>query len=240
LAADSHFVALFDVDGTLITTDGASPHSRAFKAAFRRVYGSDCVFSVGMHGMTDLQIFMLLAREMKLGDGHPRKLAEDACRCMVEQYRIPDDSDGSYVALAGVKEAIETLRSRGVTLGLVTGNVPEIAADKLVSVGLADYFPFGAFGSEGESRNALPPIAVARAERLIGDKVNPRNVFVIGDTPRDVTCALANGYRAIAVGTGHIPMDDLRKTGADLVLPDLSNIAPILRLMEKPEAPVGR
>ena len=120
----SHVVALFDIDGTLVRTEGASPHSRAFKAAFRRVYGKECSFTVGMHGMTDLQIFTMLASDLQLDDGRHKELATEACRYMAEIYRVRDEADGRYVALPGVRETLETLRGRGVVLGLVTGTCP--------------------------------------------------------------------------------------------------------------------
>lgn len=235
MPSDSHVVALFDIDGTLVRTEGASPHSRAFKAAFRRVYGKECSFTVGMHGMTDLQIFTMLASDLQLDDGRHKELAMEACRYMAEIYRVRDEADGRYVALPGVRETLETLRGRGVVLGLVTGNVPEIAQDKLLAVGLAGFFSFGAFGSEGDERTVLPPLAVSRAERLTGARVDPRLVFVVGDTPRDVACALDNGYRAVAVATGHVPPQELLKAGAELVLPDLTDAGPLLRLMESAE-----
>lgn len=235
---NSRFVALFDIDGTLVRTEGASPHSRAFKAAFRHVYGTDCNFSVGMHGMTDLQIFTILSSELHVGDGRHRELAVEACRSMVEVYRVKDETDGRYVMLPGVRETLEALRNRGVVLGLVTGNVPEIANDKLAAVGLADFFSFGAFGSEGDDRRVLPPLAASRAEALMGAKVDSRHVFVVGDTPRDVACALDNGYRAVAVATGHIPLEELLKSGAELVLPDLTDAGPLLHLMESTSQPL--
>ena len=224
-------VALFDVDGTLVRTEGPSRHSRAFKAAFKRVYGTDCSFAAGMHGMTDLQIFGVLARDLGASDGRPEDLALEACQQMIELYAVRDEADGTYVELPGVRAFLERLRESGVALGLITGNVPEIARDKLETTDLEHFFAFGSFGSEGDERRILPPLAVARAERILGGKVDPRNVFVIGDTPRDVEAALSNGYRAIGVATGFVSVEELGKTGADLVVPDLADPAPILHLM---------
>ena len=224
-------VALFDVDGTLIRTEGPSRHSRALKAAFQRVYGAPCVFTQGMHGMTDTQIYIAMAREMGIEDGRLAQMARDACSSMVELYQLREEADGSYYALPGVEELLDDLERRGVVLGLVTGNVPEIAYDKLADVGLDRYFPFGAFGNDAEDRTGLPPLAVRRAEELVGRPVDRGRVFVIGDTGRDVACALDNGLRAVAVGTGSVPLEELRATGAELVLPDLSDPEPLLRLM---------
>ncbi len=226
-------VVLFDVDGTLIRTEGRSRHSRAFHAAFLQVYGIECHFTSNMHGMTDLQIYMALARELAHADGRARTLAEEACRRMVEIYQTPDETDGHYVALPGAPEALEILSRRSVLLGLVTGNAPEIAQDKLSAVQLDRFFSFGAYGTEGEVRSALPPIAVVRAEAAAGRPVDRNRVFIVGDTPRDVACALDNGCRAVAVATGSFTVEQLKVVGAELVLPNLLEIEPLLRLMEE-------
>jgi len=225
-------VVLFDVDGTLVRTEGRSRHSRAFKTAFRELFGCECSFTSEMHGMTDLQIFMTLARELPGVDGRCRALAEVACRRMVEIYREPDPEDGHYVLLPGVPEALQRLSSSEAILGLLTGNVPEIALDKLTSVRADRFFSFGAYGSEAEERSALPPIAMARAAAIAGGQVDPRRVFIVGDTPRDVACALDNGCRAVAVATGFFTADDLCSAGAELVLPNLLEIDPLLKLLE--------
>jgi phosphoglycolate phosphatase len=225
-------VALFDVDGTLIRTEGKSRHSRAFLGAFRRVHGVDCSFEKEMHGMTDRQIFRELAIGLGIEDGRLDNVTDEACRVMLELYRVADEMDGRYLALPGAVEAVETLLRRGVTLGLVTGNDPEIARDKLTAARLAHYFPFGAFGTEADDRTALPPLAIARAEAHLGREVSRRGVFIIGDTHRDVACAVENGCRAIAVTTGHVSADRLEAAGAELILPGLEDIDPLLRLME--------
>src|SRR5512133_2077381 len=113
---------------------------------------------------------------------------------MVEIYSSRDETDGTYVELPGVRTLLEMLREMGVLLGLITGNVPEIARDKLETTRLEEFFSFGAFGSEGDERRVLPPLAVSRAEAIAGTSLDPRRVFVIGDTPRDVDAAVLNGY----------------------------------------------
>jgi phosphoglycolate phosphatase len=192
----------------------------------------DCRFEKEMHGMTDRQIFRELALGIGIEDGRLNSLTDEACRVMLELYRVADESDGRYVALPGAVEALETLLERGVTLGLLTGNAPEIAHDKLSMAGLAHYFEFGAFGTEADDRTALPPLAIERAESHIGRTVSRRGVFVIGDTHRDVACALDNGCRAVGVVTGHVTVDRLEEAGAELILPSLEEIGPLLRLME--------
>ena len=94
---------------------------------------------------------------------------------------------------------------------LVTGNFERIARLKLARAGIGDWFPEGqgAFGSDAEDRELLPPIARARA----GDWPRERTV-VIGDTPRDIACARADGLRVIAVATGPFAVEALADADA--------------------------
>jgi phosphoglycolate phosphatase-like HAD superfamily hydrolase len=54
---------------------------------------------------------------------------------------------------------------------------------------------------------------------------------VIGDTPFDVTAALAAGARAVGVATGSHPAAELRAAGAHAVLPDLTDTDAVLKAL---------
>ena len=73
-----------------------------------------------------------------------------------------------------------------------------------------------------------------RAERGIGP-FSPRDVFVIGDTPYDVACALSGGAVAVGVTTGPYDRAALEGAGADVVLPDLSDTGALLARRAKGE-----
>jgi phosphoglycolate phosphatase len=94
--------------------------------------------------------------------------------------------------------------------------------------GLGRHFPSGqgGFGSDSEDRAALPGIARKRAGH---DGVSyPRaRTIVIGDTPRDIACARADGVRCFAVATGPHGAADL--DGADGVA---ENAAQLRELIE--------
>jgi phosphoglycolate phosphatase-like HAD superfamily hydrolase len=49
---------------------------------------------------------------------------------------------------------------------------------------------------------------------------------VIGDTPRDIACARADGLRCLAVSTGPFGADEL--VGADAVVRDASELRGVL------------
>ena len=114
-----------------------------------------------------------------------------------------------------------------VRLALVTGNFEPIARLKLRAAGIGAYFASGqgGFGSDHEDRTELPAIARRRAGN--GDGPWPRErTLVIGDTPRDIACARADGVRVAAVATGPFRPDDLRD--ADVVVPDARGLRPVL------------
>ncbi len=97
---------------------------------------------------------------------------------------------------------------------------------KLARAGIGSFFEEGqgGFGSDAEAREELPPLARARA----GDWPRERTV-VIGDTPRDIACARADGLRVVAVTTGPFTADALAE--ADHVAngaADLTELLPTL------------
>jgi phosphoglycolate phosphatase-like HAD superfamily hydrolase len=121
-------------------------------------------------------------------------------------------------------------READVIVGLVTGNIERGAALKMSSAGLSG-FRLGAFGSDCERREGLPPIAVERARTLFGITFRGQDILVIGDTPADVRCGQALGVHAVAVATGSHPADQLMAAGAHTVFQDLSDTEQVLRVL---------
>jgi phosphoglycolate phosphatase-like HAD superfamily hydrolase len=115
-----------------------------------------------------------------------------------------------------------------VTLSLVTGNYEPVARLKLARAGLGGSFApgQGALGSDAEDRAALPHLARRRAGA--GGVPHPREqTIVIGDTPRDIACAKADGLRCIAVASGPFAASEL--SGADHVVADAGELGEFLR-----------
>ncbi|MCL2394209.1 MAG: HAD hydrolase-like protein, partial [Acidimicrobiaceae bacterium] len=77
----------------------------------------------------------------------------------------------------------------------------------------------------------LVPIAMRRAAELRDARCRPDQVWVIGDTPRDLACARAAGARCLLVGTGKTPADQLATLGADAVLDDLSDTDTVAKIL---------
>jgi len=217
-------LVLFDIDGTLLSSDGAG--RRAMEGALSRVFGSTGDASYRYDGKTDMQI----VRELMRGQGHADDAIDARLPDVVSHYltRLRDElaTGARHVRrLPGVAELLDALeRRRDVVLGLLTGNVAEGAAAKLGAAGIdIARFRVNAFGSDHEHRPRLPEIAQRRAQESLGVSLEGHAIVVIGDTPADIDCARSVGARTIAVATGRYSVDELAKHAPSAVFEDLSD-----------------
>jgi phosphoglycolate phosphatase-like HAD superfamily hydrolase len=211
-------VVLFDVDETLVHTGGSG--GRSWKAAFQDLYGIPA--DIGSHtsaGETDPAVARetfvgVLGRDPtddeldKLYGRYLLHLAEDIM--VAEQYRV----------LPGAEQTLVNLGQAGVMLGLVSGAMEGAARTKLVPANLNRFFIFGAYGSDSPDRAELTGIAIEKATRL-HRALTPSQVFVVGDTPRDIDAAKASGAVSVGVATGKYSVDELKAAGGDHVLASL-------------------
>jgi phosphoglycolate phosphatase-like HAD superfamily hydrolase len=212
---------LFDIDGTLMLK-ASQAHAEAIHAALRRVHGLQEIPAgrIEAAGRTDDAI----ARSILTLAGVPADRIDArapdvrALACAEYARRCPDDLS-AHVA-PGVPDVLEALAARDdLVLSLVTGNLECVARRKLERAGLGRFFApgQGAFGSDSEDRSDLPEIARRRAGAAGDGRPYPREqTVVIGDTPRDIACARADGVHVIAVATGPFGADAL--AGADAVV----------------------
>jgi phosphoglycolate phosphatase len=212
---------LFDIDGTLVA-GATDAHRDALHAALLEVHGVDAraePSTLSPAGRTDGEIARLLL--LNAGVSAERiddraQAVRDAC-CRVYPELCPEDL--SRFVVPGIPELLEWLAGRdGVKLSLLTGNYEPVARIKLArAAGIGRFFARGqgAFGSDDEDRAALPAIARRRAG-VRGAPYSREHTIVIGDTPRDIACARADGVRCVAVATGPYTVDEL--SGADAVV----------------------
>lgn len=223
-------VILFDIDGTLIDSGGAS--RKSLNKVFQRMFGvKDAFASIIMAGKTDIQIIKegLSVNGLGAGCGMVSSIVAE----YVRNLGIEIDNDERH-AKPGVFELLNALEEKGLCLlGLLTGNIEEGARIKLGAFGLNRYFPTGAYGSDHEDRQSLLPIAIERFRKLIGTDIRYTDCTVIGDTPEDIKCAKHFGARAVAVSTGRYSYESLLCEDADLVFRDLSEALPLIHLFSR-------
>lgn len=216
-------LVLFDIDGTLLWTDGAG--RRAVHRALHEVYGFLPPDGHEFDGKTDPQIVReLMSLAGCAADRVEAHLPRALARYVDELRGELGAADQHGNVYPGIHVLLDRLEMRDdVMLGLLTGNVREGAAAKLAAVGLeASRFCVGAFGSDHADRPELPAIARARAEAVLGHALDGRDVVVIGDTPADMRCGRGIGARAIGVATGRYTTEQLTAAGPGVVFADLS------------------
>lgn len=223
-------LVLFDLDGTLLWTDGAG--RRAIHAALTEVFGGTGPADYWFDGKTDPQIVRDLMRLAGHGDAHIDSLMERLLDRYVEHLE-QELADPRYEPrlCAGVEPLLDALDAHDdIVLGLLTGNVAPGAAAKLRAVGIDPArFRVGAFGSDDEHRTALPTVARRRMEERFGSSTKPGQMVVIGDTPADIDCGRNAGARTVGVATGRYSRSELEAHGAHIVLADFRDTAVALR-----------
>jgi phosphoglycolate phosphatase len=216
---------LFDIDGTLISTGGAG--ARSWRYAFDELYGIPAdIGEFTDAGMTDPTVARLTFKAAVGHDPTPRELAT-----VMAAYldRIPYEVEHSekYRVLDGADELLRRLgREKGVLLGITSGAVEAAAHIKLSRAGFNRYFPFGGYGSDSPDRIELTERALERGALLLGEALDPKQVLVVGDTPKDLDAAHGAGCVAVGVATGHYTREQLEEAGADVVLDSLRDPFP--------------
>lgn len=218
---------LFDIDGTLINTGGAG--GAALTACFCEEFEIDEPARVAFSGRTDRAIATNLFSEHEIED------TEENWQRLREGYlaRLGDELPlrPGHV-LPGVAALLESVRQLDhVAVGLLTGNVLIGAKIKLDYYDLFSHFSFGGYGDIHRDRDDVARMAVEAARVHLGSRFREDQVWVIGDTPHDITCARAVHARVLAVATGIHPSDELAAALPDELCDDLGDTERIRRVL---------
>lgn len=226
---------LFDIDGTMLSTDGAG--MQAMRHTAEAMFGPTFSFDgVDPGGGLDPWIFAEAARRSGVLD------AEDQVPCFRDRYLAELERQlavrrGHIRIMPGILELIDHLHA-GVAaganhvLGMLTGNFTGAVPLKMAAIGVdLQRFSVTAFGDEAPTRPDLVALAMRRYTQRTGIAPRPGRVIIIGDTPRDVHCAHAHGCVAFAVATGKYTREDLVAAGADHVVEDLADPDLLLSLL---------
>jgi phosphoglycolate phosphatase len=218
---------LFDIDGTLISTGGAS--DRAWKRAFKELHGVDVdVPAVTGKGVPDPEVGRIVF-EKKIGRQPTGEEADALMRRRLDYLPEEVETSPGFVVKDGVVELLDKLIDDGIMLGLTTGNVEEAAHIKLSRANLNRYFSFGGYGSDSPDRVELTKKALERGELVSGDTLDRDRCFSCGDTPRDVEAGHGAGIRVVGVATGEFTVEELLEAGADAAIRSFREGLPLLQ-----------
>ncbi len=221
-------LVLFDLDGTLVTTGGAGCIALAKGAA--KLYGKMPQFEHALiSGRTDLDNFTIIYGLLHKGKKPSAAEVKKMEKAYVEQ--LPQEVHAlvrahKYHLIAGVEKLIKAIaKEKDMVLALGTGNVEKGAYIKLEPSGLGKYFTLGGFGTDGHTREEMLKAAVKRAEKKFKTTFTPDQVYVIGDTHRDICAAKNCGFHnAVVTGSGLGDLQKIQRAAAELEDKDFTDL----------------
>ena len=218
------YVALFDIDSTLLRTRGAG--RAAFAETFRAEFDIERFEgAISFAGRSDRAIVREILAQHGIED------EPDTWQRFLQGYlqrlrRTLAARRGGL--LPGVLPLLQAIRERGdIAMGIVTGNVAVGARLKLEHYGIDSFFDFGGYGDHHIDRGGIAADALNAADGFLRTahrlSAVPALTTVIGDTPEDVRCARAIAARAVAVATGDSSVTELSATAPDRTFADLTD-----------------
>ncbi|MDT8325411.1 MAG: HAD hydrolase-like protein [Bacteroidota bacterium] len=214
---------LFDIDGTLISTNGIA--RTAFAEAIEETLQRECAaHGYDFAGKTDQQIYTDIMEQSQVDAETLARLREKTFDAFFEKLERRLTRENVTV-LPGVRALLAALGEEQVaTVALLTGNMLRGARIKLTPPELLPHFSFGAFGNDAFHRHELPAIAVERAYDRTGATFKAKDIVIIGDTPHDIDCGRHLNVRSIGVATGGYSYEQLAAHKPDHVFENLLDI----------------
>ena len=226
------YVALFDIDSTLLRTRGAgrAAFAETFRAEFdiERFHGE-----ISFAGRSDRAIVREVFAQHGIEDrpGTWQRFVQGYLRRLEHTLT---NRRGSV--LPGVLPLLRAIRERSdIAMGILTGNMAPGARLKLEHFGIDSFFEFGGYGDHHTDRCGIAADALGAADAFLRAthrlSAKPALTTVFGDTPEDVRCARSIAAKAVAVATGDASLSELTAAAPDRAFPDLTDRDAILEFI---------
>lgn len=194
---------VFDLDGTL--SDPAVGIGRSINYALAHY---------GYATIADTEVSQFIGPplddsfESITGNSSRAHLAE-----LVAKYRERYAGIGyaENVLYAGIPEALQSLRSAGIPIGLCTSKRVDFADSILQLFGLREHFEFLSGGDIGVHKRQ-------QLAGLLAQQTISAQSIMIGDRAVDIEAAKSNALTSVGVLWGHGSLEELSAAGADSLL----------------------
>ena len=207
---------IFDLDGTLLYTLTTITHYVNLvltRHGIRNITEEQCRIFIGDGAR------QLISRSLMAAGIDDSEMTES----ILNEYNGEYNKNTNYLTRAydGIDELLSSLGERGVKLAVLS-NKPDTTTGLVVREIFSDAFD-KIYGARAGGPLKPAPDALIN---LIGElSLTPSEVMYIGDTGVDMQCARAAGV-AVAVGVawGYRSVEELLKTGADIIADAPANI----------------
>ncbi len=215
-------LALFDCDGTLV--DSQANICRAMEDAFghHRLDPPDRHAIRRIVGLSLVEAMAVLAPD-----------ADDAFhRVLADRYKLGFQTlrgNGGLLdepLYEGVADALDAIEDAGWVLGVATGKSDRGLALILAHHGLDRRF----VTLQTADRHPSKPHPAMVDAAIAAAGATPETSVMIGDTSYDMAMGVAAGTRAVGVGWGYHPPDELHAAGAAVVVEHARELLPSISL----------
>ena len=220
---------IFDLDETIIGSLGT------YTEAFNKGIGM-----FGLESVTDERIAQFLDEGLRLGqmllELSPSVFEDDGRRqtCEEEIRKTYLELQVQQVALKpGVKRILQSLKERGIKIGIVTGRITKGERKwlELRRLNIHQFVDVMVTAAEAPAKPA--PDGLIKCTRELG--LSTEECIFVGDSRVDVMAGKKAGMRTVAVHNGVAGKELLAEQGPDFVLADLSLLLPYLNELQKTE-----
>lgn len=213
--------AIFDLDGTLVSFQFDIRGTRKALLDELRASSFD---TTGLDLTTPTQQILDAAKSQATPD---REGDYESLRKRV--YSILDrfelGSVASASAFPGVREALQSLKSKGVRIAVLTNSGRKAATRSLQRAGLLECFELVLTRDDTDTMKPRPE-GLTKAVSVLA--VPKGDAYYVGDSPYDIAAAKKAGLKVVSVATGNYSAERLRSEGADYVIASMAELPGVL------------
>ena len=207
----TNFKLFWDIDGTLLRTNGAAAKPFAFAAS--ELIGKEITIDrKQMSGLTDYEIAkkLLESSNKKIDLKKISRMLDVYCELLPQSLKV-----GNVEKVGKINETLEMLSGiKTIKISLGTGNCLSGLNVKLSHVELLHFFDLDDIFYASEINWSRELIMEQAFKSLDLDQVG----IVIGDSPRDIEVAKKSKLKVVAVTSGAHTKNELMAHGPDAIL----------------------
>jgi phosphoglycolate phosphatase len=188
------------------------------------------VYAINKFGIEEsnpAEVASFIGPSIHLYFANRHKLSESDQDLAVKYYREYFSIKGLYEnkLYAGIEELLESLRTAGTTIYLVTSKPTVYAKEIMRHFNIAFFFE-SIYGSELSVHNT--PKEKLIADCLAEENLSPENCIMVGDRMHDVVGARTNGVKSCAVTYGYGSRKELEEAKPDYVVDTVESLRELL------------